>query len=252
LGKAAVLSWDSEIFGFPVGSYKIGAEHLDNKLGKEFSERFLKWAEHHGLRLCMCAVPAANSSWRLCLSEAGFRFVDFSLRVTLNALQTARLPEARVTLRDVGKNEWDVIEGIAEHAFRHGRYHADPLFSRALADLRYRRWIRNALSSESTSDRVYVMGEPGTVQGFYHVTINDNTSDLRLAALRPDLWGTMLGVDLYVSVLYALRTLGVRRAVTTISAANTAVMNIYSMLGFSFSGAETIYHWHAVSDLGAR
>jgi len=250
LGSASLLPWDAEIFGFPVGSFEIGAERLDEVLEKEFSARFLAWAKRHGIRLCMCAIPAANSWWKLALAAAGFSFVDFALQARLNELQTARLPEPRTALRDVEAGEWEAIEAIAEHAFHFGRFHADPLFPRELADLRYRRWIRNARAALSVSNRVFAMGEPGAVQGFYHVFINGGDSDLRLAALRPDLQGTMLGFDLYVSVLHSLKGLGVRRVQTSISAGNTSVMNVYSMLGFSFSRAEAIYHWHSTSAFG--
>src|ERR1035438_5313681 len=34
------------------------------------------------------------------------------------------------------------------------------------------------------------------------------------------------------------------RARVLISAANTAVMNVHAMLGFSFSAPEMIFHWH--------
>ena len=54
-----------------------------------------------------------------------------------------------------------------------------------------------------------------------------------------------MGFDLYISVLHELKNLGVRRIVTSISAANTAVMNVYSVLGFRFAHPQIIYHWHA-------
>jgi RimJ/RimL family protein N-acetyltransferase len=246
LGRASLLPWDAEVFGFPVGSYQIGVEQLDDDLEKEFLARFLSWSQDHGVRVCMCSIPATNSRWKLSLAKAGFSFVDFALQANLNGLQTAQLPGARTTLRGVEPGEWESVEAIAEHAFNYGRYHADPLFPRELADLRYRRWIRNARSEESESNPVYVLGEPGAIQGFYHVTIDGDVADLRLAALAPGLQGTMLGFDLYLSVLHVLKQLGVRRVVTSISAGNTAVMNVYAMLGFSFSGAEAVYHWHAV------
>jgi hypothetical protein len=54
-----------------------------------------------------------------------------------------------------------------------------------------------------------------------------------------------MGWDLYVSVLHELRRLRVRKLVTSISVANTAILNLYSMLGFRFAHPEAIYHWHA-------
>lgn len=250
LGRACLLPWDTEIFGFPVGCYQIGTEELDEPMKHEFSAHFLSWSRRNQLALCLCAIPAASLFWKLCLPEVGFCFVDFGVRATLNGLQTASLPEGRTQLRKAQPEDWEIIETIAAQSFRHGRYHADPLFPRQLADLRYQRWIRSALSGEHDIDHVYVMGEPGRVKGFYHVTIEGSRSDLRLAAVPPELQGTMLGFDLYVSMLHLLKRLGVRRATTSISASNTAVMNIYSMLGFGFSEPETIYHWHAANFRG--
>jgi GNAT superfamily N-acetyltransferase len=245
LGRACVLPWDTDIFGFPVAVYQIGTDQLDAAQRIEFGDAFLAWARHNQVSLCACTIPAGSRFWKSYLPELEFRFVDFLLRPFLNGLQTAPLPQARSVLRSAQRGDWEAIEAIAAQSFRHGRYHADPVFPPELADLRYRRWIRNALTGENAVDRVYVMGEPGSVQGFYHVTVEGDVSDLRLAALKPELRGTLLGFDLYVSMLQVLKSLGVRRVITSISAGNTAVMNVYSMLGFRLSEPEIVYHWHA-------
>src|SRR5258708_39101331 len=91
LGKASVLPWDAEIFGFPVGCYQIGVDRLDTNLEQEFSGHFLSWSRAHAVRMCMCAIPASNSAWKLSLPNAGFHFVDFALPVYLNGLQKPRL-----------------------------------------------------------------------------------------------------------------------------------------------------------------
>jgi GNAT superfamily N-acetyltransferase len=246
LGRAALVPWDSEIFGFPVALYQPGAERLDARVREEFVKRFAAWTGTNRISMCACTVPAseAYSSWKFYLGEAGFHFVDFSVQATLNGLQHACLPEARTTLRQARSDDRDVIAAMAATAFHNGRYHADALFPRHLADKRYSHWVRNAMSADGGIDRVYVMGLPGSVEGFFHVTVEEGVSDLRLAAVAPALRGTLLGFDLYVSVLDALKGLGVRRVVTSISAANTAVMNVYAMLGFSFSAPEMIFHWH--------
>jgi len=244
LGRAYLLPWDTETFGFPVATYETEAAELDSPSQKEFSQVFHSWAERHGVQLCSCAIPADDSFWKAFLPEMGFRFVDLGLQATLNGLRSARLPEPRTKLRLAAQEDWDAIEEIASNSFHHGRYHADPLLPRELADLRYRQWIRRALAGDHEIDRVYVMEEAGAIQGFYHVTVEDGVSDLRLAAVSLKLQGTMLGFDLYVSVLHSLKNLGLRRVLTSISSTNTAVMNIYSMLGFQFSKPKIIYHWH--------
>jgi N-acetylglutamate synthase-like GNAT family acetyltransferase len=245
LGRVCLLAWDSETFGFPVASFQVGADELDEGSLKEFSVRFSRWARENDVVLCSCRIPATNRFWKAYLPEAGFRFIDFGLRASLPNLSRISLPDARVELRVATADDYDAIEGIAGEAFHHGRYHADLLFPTRLANLRYRDWVRRALEATNGIDRVYVMGHRGAVHGFYHVTVEGTVSDLRLAAISPELQGTILGFGLYVSMLHVLRGLGVRRAVTSISAANTSVMNVYSTLGFRFSDPEAFYHWHS-------
>jgi L-amino acid N-acyltransferase YncA len=246
LGSVSMVPWDAEIFGFPVAVYRVGAERLDATARKLFVERFRVWAAQRRVALCACTIPAneSHSFWKCYLGDAEFHIVDFSLRASLNSLQSAHLPKTPAELRDARPDDCAAIEDIATHAFSHGRYHADSLFPRELADKRYRHWVRKALAGENSSDRVYVLEEAGAVQGFYHVTVEDGISDLRLAAVAPAWRGTLLGFDLYVAMLHVLKGLGVRRVVTSISAANTGVMKIFAKLGFSFSTPEMIFHWH--------
>jgi GNAT superfamily N-acetyltransferase len=246
LGSVSIVPWDSEIFGFPVAVYRIGAERLEATALKEFGERFRAWARQSRVSLCACTIPVdeSHSFWKCSLGDAGFDIVDFSVQTTLNGLQKACLPKARSELRLARLDDRDAIEAIARQSFRNGRYHADPLFPQELADKRYCHWVRNALAAKDTIDRVYVMGKPGSVQGFFHLTEEQGVSDLRLAAVAPALRGTALGFELYVSVLHLLKGLGVRQVVSSISAANTGVMSVYAMLGFSFSAPEMIFHWH--------
>lgn len=243
-GGVALVPWDSDIFGFPVAQYHVGSERIEESQTGVFRDRLLSWLLGNGVVLCSCAIPASNGFWKACLPLIGFQFVDLGLQVVLNSLQKARLQDARCELRPAQRDDWEAVEAIAEAAFHHGRYHADPRFPRELADRRYRRWVAKALAGVNPSERIYVMGEPGRVQGFHHLTVDGTTADLRLAAVAPEVQGTLLGFDLYLAVLRTLKNSGVRRVVSSISAANTAVMNAYSLLGFHFAEPEAIYHWH--------
>jgi len=242
LGSVAVVPWDSDIFGFPVAVYRIGAERLDATAGKEFTEQFHRWARQSRVCLCACMVPAdePHYPWKSYLAEAGFHFVDFSMQATLNRLQSAHLPKGRSELRVALPDDREEVVAIAIEAFRHGRYHADPLFPRELADKRYGHWVRNAFAD----GHLFVMGGTGSVQGFLNVTQEEGACEIRLAAISPALRGTVLGFELYVSVLHLLKGMGGERVVSSISAVNTPVMNVHAMLGFSFSGPEMVFHWH--------
>jgi len=243
-GSAALVPWDTEIFGFPVAAYKPGSAGAGEDM-RPFPAALRSWLEAKDISFCSSSIPALDSFWRFWLTEAGFRFVDSTLQVSLGPLSKVRLPRLRLELRPAEPDDHPAIEAIAARSFAHGRYHADPDFPRELADLRYRRWMQTALSGDKLQDRVFVLGKPGQVLGFYHVALEGDLSDLRLAAVAPDLKQTGMGIDLYGGVLETLRKLGVRRVVSRISSANTGVMNIYALLGFRFSHPELIYHLHA-------
>jgi GNAT superfamily N-acetyltransferase len=243
-GSVAIIPWDSDIFGFRVAQYRIGSDRMEESQTAAIGEALLSWLQRNDVALCSCAIPARNAFWKTCLPGLGFQFVDLGLRVALNGLHKECLRPARFALRKAAPGDFDAIGAIAGQAFHHGRYHADPRFPSELADRRYRRWVTNALAGSNPGERLYVMGEPGNVQGFYHLALDESVSDLRLAAVAPELQGTMLGFDLYLAALHTLKELGVHRVVTTISGTNTPVINVFAMLGFRFSEPELIYHWH--------
>jgi len=242
-GAAAIIPWDTEIFGFPVASFRIGSGERVPEVAA-FQSAFTRWARLQGVVVCSAVLAPAHSLWRNLLSQTGFEFVDLSLQVTLS-LSGAKLPPVRSSLRLAVPEDHAAIEEIAAGSFSHGRYHADPRFPQNLADRRYAHWVRNALVHPNEVDRVYVLEEGGKVAGFYHVTVEGDLSDLRLAAVAPEWKNTMLGVDLYIAMLHELRQGKVRRIVTSISAMNTSILNLYSTLGFRFSTPEIVYHWHS-------
>jgi hypothetical protein len=244
MGSAAAVPWDSNIFGFPVASFQAGSDELSPGQADEFRAAFAGWMQTRGISVCSSTLLPAQSAWRRMLQQVGFEFIDLSLQVTLSLPQANLLP-VRAPLRPAVPADHAVIEGIAAESFSHGRYHADPRFPKHLAHRRYSQWVRNALSSPTEIDRMYVLERGGRVAGFFHVTIEGNVSDLRLAAVSAESKATMLGVELYSAVLQELRRQSVRRVATSISALNTNIVNLYSMLGFRFSSPGLIYHWHS-------
>jgi hypothetical protein len=244
MGSAAVVPWDSAIFGFPVAAFRPGAGDFNGDQVDTFRNRFAAWMEARNISVCSSTLAPTQSFWRTLLPQVGFEFVDLSLQVSL-VLASAKLPPVRSQLRPALPADHTAIEAIAAGSFAHGRYHADPRFPEHLANRRYSQWVRNTLSAPSEIDRMYVLEEGGRVAGFFHVTIEGDVSDLRLAAMAADLKMTMLGVELYSAMLHELRRRNIRRVVASISAVNQNVVNLFSMLGSRFSGPEIIYHWHA-------
>ena len=244
LGEAAVIPWDSAIFGFPVATFRPGVGEFSRERLELFRSTITKWLDTRNISVCSSFLAPTDSFWRQVLPRAGFEFVDLSLQVSV-PLASAKLPPLRTPVRPALPQDHAAIETIASESFSHGRYHADPRFPKLLADRRYSQWVRNALHNPSEFDRIYVLELGGRVEGFHHVVVDGELSDLRLAAVAANLKGTMLGVELYSATLHELRRQNVRRAVGSISATNHSVVNLFSILGFRFSSPEIVYHWHA-------
>lgn len=245
LGQVAVVPWDTEIFGFAVGDYKVGNAAVVQANFEECRQALQAWARERKVRLVSCNLPGDAFPAMGLLQGLGFSNVDSRIRVTHFRLEQADLSRARIPVRPAEEEDYAEIERIAGTAFRFGRYHTDPHFPEKLANRRYQVWVRRALTEARPGEQVYVIGPPGQAQGFFHVVLEGGIADLRLGAVDPARASGLAGFNLYAGTLKALRNLGARQATAIISPANTRVMNLYASLGFRFSEPEAVYHWHA-------
>jgi hypothetical protein len=176
-GTVFVVPWDTATFGFPVGILEPGEpEVIQAHLGA-FAERFLEWTSAHRVELVSCTVPADDRAWRALMPPLDFLCVEQTLNLTFRVqAYSAAAPTRPVRLATVDDHQQ--IEEIAAHTFRHGRYNADPRFPLDLADRRYRQWVRNALTSASPKERVYVVGPPGNVKGFFQLRLVEDRAEV--------------------------------------------------------------------------
>jgi hypothetical protein len=240
-GLVALLPWDEAIFGFPVAELRMGLEPPKVNDVPLFRDALLSFCRRTGSELVSVRVAASRTDLSALLLQAGFVYVDFTLLTTLLRLEPPS-PKGGFTLRRAESADHEAIYQICGKAFHFGRYHTDPHFPREFANRRYLQWMRRALKDSDPGDFVFVLGRPGKVTGFMHVTLCENNADLRLGGV---LAGSSVGFWLYSETLRAVHALGARSVSTGISAANVRVMQIYSSLGFRFSRPEVILHWHS-------
>jgi RimJ/RimL family protein N-acetyltransferase len=244
-GKIALLPWDAEIFRFPVADFQLGPNPPQIQDLPLFISALEDFSVKTNVRLISAHVQGDDMSTIAKLVKAGFSPVEFSLVATLPRIKPGSLPPRRLTLREALPADRAAICEIASRAFQFGRYHTDPQFPRKLANDRYVSWIKNALERFDPNSFVFVLGRSGEVLGFMDVVTCDGHADLRLGAVDPHNNLGFMGFSLYVETLRALSEHGVKFVSAKLAAANTAAMNIYSMLGFQFSKPEAVLHWHA-------
>jgi hypothetical protein len=243
-GRVFVVPWDTDIFGFPVGTYEPGEPGVIGADLEAFSRRFHEWASAHRIELVACGVGADDRVWRALMSGLGFACVEQTLDLAFRVQPYTAPPPSR-PVRLATPDDHPQIEEIAAHTFGHGRYHADPRFPLDLADRRYRHWIRNACTSGSPRERVYVVGKPGGVKGFFQLRLVEDRAEVGIMGVAETAKGSPAALDLMTGMHLDLKALGTRWITAKISAANTRVINLVAHFGYRFRSARATFHWHA-------
>jgi hypothetical protein len=243
-GQIAILPWDTDIFGFPVAAWQPGDPGAIAEDAEAFRKRFQAWAALHRVELVASTVVADDRAWQAILPELGFSFVEQTVRIRLR-LQAFDAPPPATPVRLATPEDGPGLEEIAGSAFRHGRYHADPRFPRSLADDRYQYWVRGTFRSTDPRDRVYVLGRPGTVKGFFQLQLNEDRAETGIIAVAKALQGSPAGVELVIGTQLALKPEGVRWITSKVSAANVGLLNLVTSLGYRLRQPEATFHWHA-------
>jgi hypothetical protein len=243
-GTVYVVPWDTEIFGFPVGTYTPGDPAAILRDVRDVGERLAAWAAARDVELVSCTVAADDRAWRTVMPALRFTCVEQTLGLTFRIQAYQAAPPAR-PVRLATPDDHPQIEEIAGHTFHHGRYNADPRFPLDLADRRYRYWVRNACVSASAADRVYVVGAPGSVKGFFQLRLVDDRAEVGIMGVTESAKGTPAAFDLMTGMHLDLKALGTRWLTAKISAGNTRVINLVSHFGYRFRDAQATFHWHA-------
>jgi RimJ/RimL family protein N-acetyltransferase len=241
-GRVAVIPWDTQTFGFPVGIFETEGEAVGSSAA--LSEAVDSWAGKNEVELISATLAPDRVEWLYRLQCAGFRYIDttFRARYTLERASEASVQTLR--LRAASPADLAVIRVMARGAFRHGRYHADVRFPVELADLRYEHWVERAMVSDSSQELLGAWnGE--TLCGFCVLQTTGDTGDIGLVALGAEHQGQRLGMPLIGAILDYFRGQGVRTVYTTISASNSRIMQTHEKLGARHVDPQVVLHWHA-------
>ena len=128
----------------------------------------------------------------------------------------------------------DAALAICHGAFAHGRFQRDFTLAPALAARRYDNWLRQLIDA----GQVYGLFAEGQLGGF----IGTSGNALVLHAVAPAMRGRGLAKYWWRQVIVQLFDAGHAEVVSSISAANMAVLNLYATQGFSFRAPQDIYH----------
>jgi ribosomal protein S18 acetylase RimI-like enzyme len=123
---------------------------------------------------------------------------------------------------------------ICNDAFSHGRFHRDFNLNHDLANQRYNKW----LAQLHAAGKVYGLLYRGSLAGF--IAVEDNR--LVLHAILESMRGRGMAKYLWTPVCKILFEDGSDEVVSSVSATNMAVVNLYNSLGFRFRNPLDVYH----------
>lgn len=202
----------------------------------------MQWAAANAVRLISCRLPAHAINEGMALESFGFRFVEMVLHPRFN-LSEINFSRSLLQVSPVSPQEVEVVAQEAQNCFGSERFHIDPRISSASASLRYGNWIRSSYAAPN-HQLLGVRREDGELVAFFLSESTDTeTVFWRLTAVLPHLQGRGYGISAWEAVLGHHQLAGVRHVMTTISARNTRVLNLYSHLRSRFDPPETTYHW---------
>lgn len=217
LPNIKISPWDTAVFG--IDAYEI------TNLSCESLEVALHAPGHYTIRV----DPLTSKQL---LHDYGFYYCDTLIEPFCKPVSFLPFDALEVSIsRSLALGPLLVI---CHGAFSHGRFHRDFNLSKEQANQRYDKW----LTQLHDSGNVYSLLYKDELAGF--IAVDGNR--LVLHAIAEFQRGKGLAKALWTPVCRALFEQGCNELVSSISASNLAVMNLYTTLGFRFRTPTDIYH----------
>ncbi|MFL0581110.1 hypothetical protein ACH0B6_00965 [Solibacillus silvestris] len=182
---------------------------------------------------------SSNMAVKRSATKFGYQIVEHSYYVSHPNLKKLALKNTKLKIRDFAKEDEGILKSIVKESFLHGRFHEDPFLGADLAKNRYENWIPQLI--EDTN--FHIIEIKGEVAGFFNYVIKDDILDLPLSGLSKQYSG--LGGYMWNDMFsYIQEKEDVKKVKIMISAANIAVLNLYTALGFKVTESLFGYHKH--------
>jgi RimJ/RimL family protein N-acetyltransferase len=238
---ANVVPWDTEAFGFPVAQiYEF--EVIDSSLLMQDYRKFEQWLDAGEIRIASCRLPHDRLRESIFLESRGFRFIEMVLHPTIEKLQSLHIHPDDLIIVPALESDLPAMRDIAERAFGHERYHIDPRLDTGLGDMRYGRWVTNSFNHPK--QRLLKVMKGDHIVALFIVEFRENQLGYwHLTAIAPEWQGQGYGQRVWRAMLRHHQAEGRDGVMTTISARNVAVLNLYAKLDFRFLPPEMTFHW---------
>ena len=242
-GEFLILNHDAEIFGFPVAEWILPQ---DKNFVLESKPFLLQKAQESKVRLVSCRVSATDYDLLSAAQQIGFKVVDCVVSLTSKHHRKIPSQGSPLPLRLAKAKDFAELEQIALDAFTTGRYFADPMFPKELAQKRYAMWVKNALAGRIPGCIVLVMEYEGQIAGFLVEKVEDDHSQGQLACINPKFKNGIFMYSLLIAHGAWMRENGIRKATTgRISIGLMQVINLNLAIQSTLGQPDYVLHWHS-------
>lgn len=238
---AQEASWDTEVFDYPVAQIQTFDVFDLDGAASDYTH-FEGWLDAGHVQIVSCRLAQERLKESMFLESRDFRFIEMVLHPRLDQLQGRRFPHFNLQIEPATEADLPELQNIAEQAFTLERYHIDPRLDPRLGDRRYGRWVFTSL--HHPVQRVLKVMDGTHLVGLFIVEVRaDHSVYWHLTAIAPQCQRRGYGRMAWCAMLRRHQSEGCDYLTTTISARNTAVLNLYAQLNFRFMLPEMTFHW---------
>jgi ribosomal protein S18 acetylase RimI-like enzyme len=249
------IPWETRNLG--VQSFTLSESFLNSFDKKKFDVEIENLIKHHKNLFVQIRLSKDQLKHVISFQKIGFYYVEttlvpftqFSRNRILQEFSKNPVPflPSRYDFNDVKvvaikkleKSSVESIKSIAKESFTDDRFHLDPNCPQSVADERFAFWVDDLASDDLIT--FYTIYYKNISIGFM---IRKGES-LILAGFSKEYISVGLGDFLWLSTLLDMQQNGFVKTNTLISANNTAVLNLYTRLGFKFKDpCVTLHYWH--------
>ena len=232
---AALLEWDSKIFGLRIGRF------LSPRLDHARVEEALRWCDAEGVD-CLYVLTASDDAPSVRVAEAhGFRFVDVRLTFARRASRTGVPAPRGGVVRPAREEDIPALQAIAQVSHHDSRFYFDGNFPEGRCDELYAVWIANACRGRS--EIVFVAEAEGQPVGYLALNRSDpDEGQIDLLAVHPTAQRRGLGRGLVTAAVDWCAAHGLARLTVVTQGRNVRSQALYQRAGFVTTGFQLWYH----------
>ncbi len=231
----ALLAWDSEFWGFPVGRFNCSHLTSNTRLA------VLEWCAANQIRCLYFAAEGADAETLRQAHAAGFQFVD--VRVDLE-LAGSHLPVKCGThpeVRRVVREEVQHIQKIARQAHRDTRFFKDFNFDRLMCEELYARWIHRDFELGNVLG--YFPNNREDAGGYITLAVESpGCARIGLIAVEKTLRGQGAGIQLLDAALRTAAEMGAAIIRVATQGTNVPALKLYERAGFRVCNVKIWFH----------